>query len=237
MVWASNSTLYTSNSAEGRSYKQTQSRMPSREEACRREQTKPIGRSESCETNPIWGDPSGVRRAILWSKANPSHYADPEIGVPGRANYAKQSHTWAGWGIWVDARGAYCAKRSQSGAAHLASGGELRQTDLIRPSRWAGRSPGGRNAPNEANLVGPNRAKQTQSGGGQSRQTNPIWLVGQGPGGRNMPNEANLGQPACHPEANYAKRTQSGQAGGRAGALEDELRRTKPISGQPPIIA
>jgi hypothetical protein len=61
-------------------YKQTQFGVPRREEACRCEQTKPIGRSESCDnaslpgvvpaTNPIWGSPGGVGRPILRNKAN-----------------------------------------------------------------------------------------------------------------------------------------------------------------------
>jgi len=41
-------------------------------------------------------------------------YADPEISVPGRENCAKQSQTWASWGIWGIVRHAvFCAKQSQ----------------------------------------------------------------------------------------------------------------------------
>jgi hypothetical protein len=98
-------------------YKQTQFGVPNREEGCRREQTKPIGPDDAwgrrarsavqtkpigpampgsvVQTNPIWGGPSGVRRAIRRNKAN----SGSRPAVP-RVKCAKQSQTWAGWGIW-----------------------------------------------------------------------------------------------------------------------------------------
>jgi hypothetical protein len=123
--------------------------------------TAPAG--EMRQTNPIWWGPIAPNKPNLAGRPRPwrSKYAKRSqsarrgwaaLARPRPADWAKQSQTWAGWGIWVDAKGAYCAKRSQSGAARLPSGGQLRKTNPIWPSRWAGRSPGGRNAPNEANL-------------------------------------------------------------------------------------
>jgi hypothetical protein len=57
--------------------KQSQFGASSREEGCRREQTKPIawpcraGRGPVVQTNPISGGPGGVCRAILRNKAKP----------------------------------------------------------------------------------------------------------------------------------------------------------------------
>ncbi len=65
-------------------YKQTQSGVPGCEQACRREQTKPIGwrcragRGPVVRTNPIWGCPAARRGVVV----------------------NKQSQTWATWGIW-----------------------------------------------------------------------------------------------------------------------------------------
>jgi hypothetical protein len=82
-------------------------------------QTKPIPGSGG-DLGWILPNKPNFRRARCrcWSiapnKANSGCYADPEIGVPGRANCAKQSQTWTNWGIWgMTHRGVYCAKRSQ----------------------------------------------------------------------------------------------------------------------------
>jgi hypothetical protein len=114
---------------------------------------------EMRQTNPICGGSRGSPQRHRDRRDGPRFKAKTGLisflrglGVSVVEIRAKQSQTWEEWGIWVDARGAYCAKRSQSRAARLPSGGELRQTNPVWPSRWAVRSLGGRNAPNEANF-------------------------------------------------------------------------------------
>jgi hypothetical protein len=120
VVWASNFTLYTSNSAEGRSYKQTQSR---------------------------------------WSRR----------GSP----YKQTQFAPAGWAGEALARG-YCAKQTQ----FPATPGGTRS------------GPRGANAQNKPNFGQPGPLyKQTQFGGGQMCETNPIRLVrpgGTGAAGRGV---------------------------------------------------
>ena len=55
-------------------------------------------------------------------------YADREIGVPGRANRAKQSQTWANWGIW----GTACRRRPGSPRAKCAKRSQLRRSLMFK---------------------------------------------------------------------------------------------------------
>jgi hypothetical protein len=189
------------------------------------------------QTNPIWWGPIAPNKPNLAGRPGPwrSKYAKRSqssrrgwavLARPRQADCAKQSQTWAGWGIWVEAKGAYCVKRSQSGAAHLASAGELCRTNAIWPSRWAGRSPGGRNAPNEPNL---RRFKRLTTEAQRSQRRSSIQgkdrsdLIPPWPrclrGGDSRQTKPNLGR--------------MGYLGGRQRGI---LCQTKPISGSPPAI-
>jgi hypothetical protein len=199
----------------GSSCKQSQSGVRSREEACRREQTKPTGRSESRQTNPIWGSPRGVRRPILPNKAN----SGSRPGVP-RAKCAKQSQTWAGWGIWGRARhGSVQTNPIRSGqmrqtnpigrlrigdslaACRLGRGKCAKQTQFAatpvctnKPNsrlRRAGRGPRRRGTRDKC-------AKRSQSVNRGSRigGTPGAWCLGAGE--RNAPNKPNFGHREPH---------------------------------------
>jgi hypothetical protein len=118
-----------------------------------------VSTGERCKTNPI-GPPErrlGDKRCCT-NKPNSCHHADPEIGVPGRAERAKQSQTWVPLGyLGAGEQGAYRAKQSQFPAGPDGSPSplpsQLRKTNPICPA-----GPGGTGS----------------EGVGQVGKTNPI---------------------------------------------------------------
>jgi hypothetical protein len=79
-------------------------------------------RGQSRQTNPISPDKAGPGdKGCCTNKPNSCRHADPEIGVPGRVD---------------------CAKQSQFGPAPSCNRVQWRQTNPIQPGRRAGRVPG-----------------------------------------------------------------------------------------------
>ena len=95
-------------------------------------ETKPIwlaAPGSVVQTNPIWASPGGVRRPILRNKANSAS----RHGL-SRTKCAKQSQTWANWGIWgTGVEQANPAKQSQFGGMRVEPFGVPR----LRGSDWS----------------------------------------------------------------------------------------------------
>ncbi len=146
--------------------------------------------------------PSGIGPPSVGctNKPNSCHYADPEIGVPGRANRAKQTQ-FLDCGLWIADSGRTCggtpaplpcclgpvransAKRSQFSAGRP---GSRRQKCAKRtqfgPAGW-GKAPGRRKMRNKPNLPsaaqGPrgSRARTPNPRRADLCKTNPISAV------------------------------------------------------------
>jgi hypothetical protein len=204
-------------------YKQTQSGVPGREEACHREQTKPIGwryragRGPVVQTNPIWGYPA-VRSGVAVNKQSQTWAARGIWGTVSRVLY-KQTQFGGTPPAGRRARGrlykqtqfgrANCGKRSQSHRSARAPEGEVCKTNPISGyARWDEASGTRSNAP-VSPVAGADHARQTHL----ARRPRPrraecakrTQLAGRGarrdeaPGkgerGTNAQNEANLALP------------------------------------------
>jgi hypothetical protein len=195
-------------------YKQTQSGVPGREEACHREQTKPIGwryragRGPVVQTNPIWGCPA-VRSGVAVNKQSQTWAARGIWGTVSRVLY-KQTQFGGTPPAGRRARGrlykqtqfgrANCGKRSQSHRSARAPEGEVCKTNPIsgrgaRRDEAPGKGARGTNAQNEANLALPRRDRVAD--------------------GRKMQNEPNSVESMCRTKPIYFGGTEDHRQGQR----------------------
>jgi hypothetical protein len=197
------------------------------------------------QTNPI--RPSGqawsLERQTVRNKPNSCHYADQEIGVPRRADCAKQSQfggSSRGWSLWCETKPIPRLRISDWGLG----------TDLRRDARCGppGQGPVVQTKP-IARRGAPRRCPAEQQKGqvlcGKGFMVNST-------SDRPRQNKANLGKPGWDPGsrlcrtkpisgagsrgagANRAKQTQFGPAG-RLGPWRGKLCETNPIPAAMPI--
>jgi hypothetical protein len=198
-----------------RLYKQPQSGAPSREEGCRYEQTKPMCPAvpgSVVQTNPIWGGPGGVRRAILPNKANSA--SRPGCRRRKVQNKAKLGCPGVSGGRSGGAlAGADCAKQSQFGEAGPAEPpGAIMQNKANSRTGGTGRRPArvpvqvaGPSCTNKPNLPpgrreeAPGRGRKCCRGRTRACKTKPICAPGRHDGSgicHRMP-----AVPGVHPSA------------------------------------
>jgi len=179
--------------------------LPPRARAGRSCETNPIRWGQMCKTNPIsvrgmrakqTQFPGGAGRGAAWgtwdegcgtNKPNSCHCADPEIGVPGRVNRAKQSqspvdrisHHSSILSFHHSSPMAIVQNEPNSRRRHVGRGlgDEKRtcETNPIWPSRQAAGSPESENVRNEPNSACPHRRSRLLGAKDAKRTQFPWW--------------------------------------------------------------